>query len=188
MIKIGITGSIASGKTTASEILSNNRGPLFNADKVVKKLYIKKSFKRLVAKKLDLQSNKNFKKSLKNIILKKKGNLKKLEKIIHPIVRKEMFIFLKKHRNKKIVFFEIPLLIENSLQKYFDVIIFIKSNKKLRIKRYISKGGDIKLFSLLNNHQLKDENKSKICDHIVVNNTSLPILKKKLFNIIGLYE
>ena len=39
MIKIGITGSLASGKTTASQILSYGRGPLFSADQVVKKLY-----------------------------------------------------------------------------------------------------------------------------------------------------
>ena len=39
MKKIGITGSIASGKTTASQILSAKRGPLFSADNVVKKLY-----------------------------------------------------------------------------------------------------------------------------------------------------
>ena len=39
MIKIGITGSLASGKTTASKILSLRRGPLFIADKAVKELY-----------------------------------------------------------------------------------------------------------------------------------------------------
>ena len=39
MIKIGLTGSIASGKTTASKIISRKRGPLFSADDVVKKLY-----------------------------------------------------------------------------------------------------------------------------------------------------
>ena len=38
MIKIGITGSLASGKTTASKILSFRRGPLFSADKAVKEL------------------------------------------------------------------------------------------------------------------------------------------------------
>ena len=38
MIKIGITGSLASGKTTASKILSHKRGPLFSADNVVKNL------------------------------------------------------------------------------------------------------------------------------------------------------
>ena len=39
MIKIGITGSLASGKTTASQILSYRRGPLFSADKAVKQIY-----------------------------------------------------------------------------------------------------------------------------------------------------
>ena len=70
----------------------------------------------------------------------------------------------------------------------FDVIIFIKSSYKLRLKRFISKGGDKKLFILLNSKQFKDKKKSKLCDHIVVNNGSLTVLKKKLFNIIKKYE
>ena len=45
MIKIGLTGSIASGKTTASKIIASRRGPLFSADKVVKELYNRDSFK-----------------------------------------------------------------------------------------------------------------------------------------------
>ena len=44
MRKIGITGSLASGKTTASKILSQRKGPLFSADDFVKKLYKKKKF------------------------------------------------------------------------------------------------------------------------------------------------
>ena len=51
MKKIGITGSISSGKTTASKILSAGRGPLFSADEVVKNLYKKDSFKNLIRKK-----------------------------------------------------------------------------------------------------------------------------------------
>jgi len=188
MIKIGLTGSIASGKTTASKIISNKRGPLFSADKIVKKLYTQNSFKKLIAKRLNLHINRDFKKEVKKKILKKKENLKKLEKTIHPLVRKEMFVFLKKNNNKKFLFFEIPLLIENKLTEYFDTIIFIKSKNNLRLKRYILRGGSIKLFSLLNKHQLKDSKKMKFCDHIVVNNRSLSILKKKLLNIIKLYE
>ena len=188
MIKIGLTGSLASGKTTASKIISNRRGPLFSADKEVKKLYMQKSFKRLIAKKFKFQLKKNFKKEIKKKILKKKKNLKKLEKIIHPLVRREMFKFLNKNRNKKLLFFEIPLLIESKLQKHFDVIIFIKSKNNLRLKRYNLRGGSVELFSILDKHQQKDIKKMKFCDHIVVNNKSLFILKKKLLNIIGLYE
>ena len=188
MIKIGLTGSIASGKTTASKIISNRRGPLFSADKVVKKLYSKNSFKRLVSSKLGFKLNQNIKKEIKKKILQKKGNLKKLEKIIHPLVRKEMFVFLKKNKDKNFLFFEIPLLVESKLQKYFDVIIFIRSKNRLRLRRYLSNKGSMELFSLLNKHQMKDSKKMKFCDHIVVNNKSLSILKRKLLNIIKLYE
>ena len=62
MIKIGITGSIASGKTTASKILSLKRGPLYSADEVVKKLYKRRDFQRIIYKKLNLKSKKILKK------------------------------------------------------------------------------------------------------------------------------
>ena len=62
MIKIGITGSIASGKTTASKILSYKRGPLFSADVVVKKLYRNNNFKSRLAKEFNIKKNSNFKK------------------------------------------------------------------------------------------------------------------------------
>ena len=189
MIKIGITGSIASGKTTASKIISEKKDQIFSADKIVKKLYASKRFKKFLAKKLNFKSKFNFKKILKNKILKEKKILSTLEKIIHPIVRKEMYTFSNKNQNKKILVFEIPLLIESNLTKYFDILIFIKSKKDLRLKRYKSKNkGNIQLFSLLDKHQLKDKKKMKLCDHIVVNNGSLNVLKSKLFNIIKLYE
>ena len=65
MKKIGITGSIASGKTTASKIISYKRGPVFSADDIVKKLYKQIKFQRLIKKKLKLESNKNFKQEIK---------------------------------------------------------------------------------------------------------------------------
>ena len=187
-MKIGLTGSVASGKTTASKIIAKRRGPLFSADKVVNKLYSQNKFKRLISKRINFKLDKDFKKKLRGKILQKKGNLKKLERIIHPLVRKEMFIFFKKNKKKNFLFLEIPLLIESKLARYFDIIIFIKSNKKLRLKRYMLRGGSQSLFYLLDKHQIKDSRKMKFCDHIVVNNKSLSILKNKLSNIIHLYE
>ena len=187
MIKIGITGSLASGKTTASKLLSYKRGPLFSADEVVKKFYKNNNFKKLLIKKFNLVKKSNLKKSLREKILKKKNNIKKLEKIIHPMVRTEMKKFFYLHKDKKNIFCEIPLLIESKLMKCFDVIIFIKAKKKVRIKRFISKGGDTKLFIALNNKQLSDQKKIKFCDHVVVNERNLNILKKNLLSIIRLY-
>ena len=65
MKKIGITGSIASGKTTASKILSQRKGPLFSADNIVKKLYSKKSFQKLLVKKFDVHKDLGFKSQIK---------------------------------------------------------------------------------------------------------------------------
>ena len=188
MIKIGITGSIASGKTTASKIISKKCGPLFIADKAVKDLYFKKDFKKLISKKFKIEQGKNFKVEMRKIIFKNKKNLKILEKIIHPLVRMEMFNFQKKNRKKKFLFFEIPLLVENKLYNYFNTIIYVKCKKAIRLKRYLKQGGSKELFNFLNNNQLKDNKKSKYCDHIVVNNSSLTVLKRKLLNIIVNYE
>ncbi len=188
MIKIGLTGSIASGKTISSKIVSFKRGPLFSADKVVKKLYTKDSFKKNLSRIFELKANSSIKKNVKNFLLANSNNLKKLEKLIHPLVREEMIAFFKKNQKKKYLFCEIPLLIESKLKKYFDVVIFIKSKRSLRLKRYKSKGGSNQFFRLLDHHQLKDSTKMKYCDHVVVNNKSLNILKKNLSYIMRLYE
>ena len=130
MMKIGITGSLASGKTTASKILSFKKGPLFSADVVVKKLYTKTNFKKILIKKFQINKNLNIKKEITKRILFKKTYIKELEKIVHPLVRKEMKKFTLKHKKKQFIFFEIPLLIESRLMKHFDVIFFIKAKKK----------------------------------------------------------
>ena len=188
MIKIGITGSLSSGKTTASKFLSNKRGPLFNADAVVRKLYQNKSFKSKISKKFKIENNNHIKHSIKKLVFTNKNKLRKLEKIIHPIVRREMRKFTIMNRNKKFLFYEIPLLIESKLMKFFDVIIFIKSKKKLRMRRFKKKKGDNKLFNFLNKQQLNDKKKTKFCDYVVVNEKNLKILKKNLLLIIRNYE
>ena len=188
MIKIGITGSLASGKTTASQILSNGRGPLFSADKAVKELYKDKKFKKLLSKKFNIKNDNFIKRNIKKIIFGNERNIKKLEKIIHPQVRINMKKFTNKNKNKKLLFYEIPLLIESKLMKYFNIIIFIKAKKNTRLKRFKSKNGDAKLFNLLNKKQLNDSKKTKFCDHVVDNRKNLNILKKNLSDIISKYE
>ena len=188
MIKIGITGSIASGKSSVAKLISKRRYLIFNADKAVATLYKKKYFIKKVKNKFNIKETKNIKKKIKNILNKNRKKLKELEHIIHPLVRKEMKRFIRRNKNKKFIFLEIPLLIESKLNNYFDKIIFIRSKYDLRLKRFMSKGGNKKLFSLLDGHQIKDTEKMKLCDHIVVNNESLSVLKNKLSNIIKLYE
>ena len=188
MIKIGITGSLASGKTTVSKILSHKRGPLFSADQAVKDIYKAKDFRSLLSKKFNIKNNNHIKRSLKKIILANKKNIKILEKVVHPRVRKRMKKFTFINKDQKLLFYEIPLLIESKLMKNFNVLIFVKAKKKLRLKRFQLKNGNKKLFNLLNSKQLNDVKKIKFCDHVVVNEKNLNILKKNLLAIIRQYE
>ena len=65
MKKIGITGSLASGKTTASKILSSGKGPLFSADTAVKRLYLKKEFRKIISSRFKIKNNSKIKKKNK---------------------------------------------------------------------------------------------------------------------------
>ena len=186
MIKIGITGSIASGKTTFAKMLAKEKYPLFSADLVVAKLYKNNFFINILIKKFSLKKKTNTKKQIKLLIKQNKNNFRKLEKIIHPLVRKEMRLFLKK--KCQIMVLEIPLLIENKLMKYFSTIIFVGASKKKRMKRYISNGGSKDLFKLLDDRQLKPVQKIPHADHVVNNINSLNKLKEYAKNIIKKYE
>ena len=104
--------------------------------------------------------------------------------MIHPFVRKQMREYYKKNVNKKIIFFEIPLLIESRLIKFFDYIILVVAPKKKRLKRYLKNGGNKKMFYILDNNQISAKKKIKYCDYLIVNNKSKNILKKKVNDII----
>ena len=72
--------------------------------------------------------------------------------------------------------------------KNFDIIIFIKARKSLRIRRFTNKGGNKELFSIFDKKQLSENKKIKFCDHVVVNEKNKKILKKKLLYILKSYE
>jgi len=186
MIVIGITGSIASGKSTVAKLIAKRKYPLFSADKIVLNLYKKKKFTNLLIKKFKLKNKKKIKNQIKLIIKKNKEKLKTLENIVHPLVRKEMNAFLKKKKNLLVL--EIPLLIESKLKRYFDSIIFVDAKKKLRLKRYLKRSNDKKTFETLNKRQISPIIKKKLCDLIIYNNYSLAILKKNVKKIIANYE
>ena len=80
------------------------------------------------------------------------------------------------------------MLIERRLMNFFNIIIFIKSKKKLRLRRFKSGGGNIKLFNLLNRKQMNDQKKIKFCDYVVENQKKIKMLKEKLLTIIKKYE
>ena len=188
MKKLGITGLISSGKSTFAKFLSKNKYPIFDADKIVKSIYLKKTIRSKIQKVFRLKKEKNLKREVIKIIKNNKSNLKKLELIIHPEVRKEMKRFTLRKAKKKILIFDIPLLVESKLMDHFDQTIFVNCNQKTRLKRYIKKGGNENLFKTLNSRQMKPEKKIKFCSYKVTNNKNLKYLKENANLIINKYE
>ena len=183
---IGITGSISSGKTTVANLLASKKYPLFSADLVVSNLYKKKNFNKVLIEKFKLKSKKKINDKIKLILKKNKNDLYKLETIIHPFVREKMIKFLKK--KNKLLFLEVPLLIESKLNKYFDNLIYVGASKKLRLKRYLQKKNKKETFILLDKRQLSASYKKKFCDHIINNNYSLEVLRKNVKKLMERYE
>ena len=135
MIKIGILGDIGSGK---SYVAKQFGCPVFDADAEVTKIYKKNKncFNKLKNKLPKYIYSFPIKKNeIGKAIIENKNNLKKIIKIVHPIIRTNMNKFIKKNKKKKMVVLDIPLLLENKINKKNYILVFVDSNKKEIQKR-----------------------------------------------------
>ena len=181
MIRIGILGDIGSGK---SFIAKSFGYPVFNADNEVGKLYKK-------SRKIFFKLNKALpeyitqfpikKQEVTRTILANKNNLRKIIKIIHPEIRRKMNIFIKKNKKKKIVILDIPLLLENKINKKKDILIFVESKKKEILKRLKKrKNFDYKIINKFRKIQLPLDYKKKKSNFIIKNNFTNRFIKKQI--------
>ena len=181
MIKIGILGDIGSGK---SHIARNFGYPVFNADIEVGKLYKtdKKIFNKL--KKVLPKYIYSFpvnKGEISNAIISNKSNLKKIVKIVHLEIRKKLNMFLKKNINKKVVILDIPLLLENKINKKNDILIFVESKKSDILKKLKKRENfNPKLLNKFKNIQLSLGYKKKKSQFIIINNFTNKSVKKSI--------
>ena len=181
MIKIGILGEIGSGK---SYVAKKFGFPVFNADEEVNKIYKKnkKCFKKL--KKALPNYIFSFpikRKDLTKIVIDKKNNIKKINKIVHPEVRLGMKKFFKKNKSKKAVILDIPLLLENKINNKKDVLVFVDAKKKDIEKKLIKrKNYNKKIIKKLRKLQLPLEIKKKKSNFIIKNNFKSLNIKKSV--------
>lgn len=183
---IGITGGIASGKSTLSSYLKNKyQAYIFNADKEAKLLLhskpitdkIKKAFPEL----LDLSKN-----SISNEVFKNEESQKKINKIIHPIISDLIMQRINDKKNTNTLFvIDAALIIESGMFKEYanngSKLILLIADKDLRLKRALGRGNlskqTIKDRMKL---QMEDNKKMKYADFVIENNST----KSKLYGII----
>ena len=184
MKRIGILGDIGSGKTYVAKCFGF---PVFNADLEVAKIYKndKKVFQKL--KKGLPQHFNSFpikKKEIIKAILSNKKNLKKIIKIVHYEVRKKMNDFLKKNKHKKLVILDVPLLLENKINKKKDILIFVESKKSEILKRLKKrKNFNLKILNNFKKIQLSLAFKKKRSQFIIKNNFKKNSVKIKIEEI-----
>tara|TARA_B100000886_G_scaffold329667_1_gene279271 strand:+ start:121 stop:714 length:594 start_codon:yes stop_codon:yes gene_type:complete len=190
MIRVCILGSIGSGKTFVSKLFNS---PVFNADKEVNLLYKnnKNCYQKL--KKILPKYIKSFpiaRSELIKAVLNNKKNLRKISNIVHPLVRSRLKFFIKKNKKKKMIILDIPLLIENKLNRKNDILIFVVSKKEKILKRLKKRENyNKKMLANLRENQLILSKKKQLADYLIDNNFShskmknkIKVLKEKILN------
>ena len=185
MIRIAVLGDIGSGKSYVAKQFGY---PVFNADTEVAKLYrksrrcynkLKKALPEYIVsfpvKKIEISK----------AIIADQYNLKKIIKIVHPEVRSNMNNFIKKNKNKKLIILDIPLLMENKINKKNDILVFIDAKKK-EINKRLKKRFNInpKIIEKFKRLQLPVELKKQQSDFIIKNNFRNNSIKKNVKKVL----
>jgi len=193
MIVVGLTGGIASGKTTIVKFLKNKRFTVHDSDLVIKKIYNNPTHKLInYLKKIKLEhltrDRKINKKLIREEIFSNTKKRKLLEIHLHNEVKKARDGFLKIHKKRKtkVVFLDIPLLFENKLDKICDYTILLYAPIKVREKRAIKrKGMKREILKKIINAQLSDKIKKNRADFVISTTTTKAQTFKNILLIIN---
>lgn len=182
---IGLTGGIASGKSTVAKVFSDHSIPIICADEIAHQIL---ESDRLVQKKITTQLGKEFIKNkqvdrrrLGAHVFKNKKYLKILEPIIHPQIKQEIQKQLKFHKNNRtpIIVMNVPLLFEVGLNKLCNHIVCVYATQKQQIDRLKKRNQLSRQQALLRiRSQMSLKEKCRLSDTVIKNTSSILNLKK----------
>ncbi|RLB04142.1 MAG: dephospho-CoA kinase [Deltaproteobacteria bacterium] len=149
MIHIGLTGGIATGKSTVAKMFEEKGATLINLDQIAHKAISpgKQAWKKIreIFGDSVLQPDKSInREKLAKIVFQNKEQLKKLEEIIHPEVIKmwqEKIETISREKPKTILISEIPLLFEKKLAYNFDATVLVYAPPQIQISRIMERDG-----------------------------------------------
>ncbi len=189
---IGLTGSIATGKSTIANMFKELNIEVIDADLIAREvvepgkpayLEIVKTFGEAIL----LENKELNRKALGEIVFNDEDKRKKLNKIIHPAIRKEMIAQRDKliELNHPAIVMDIPLIYESGLEDYVEKIVVAYVTEKTQLKRLIKRDQCTKEEALSRIHsQINIEEKAKKADAIIDNNGTVEASYHQLVDLL----
>lgn len=183
-ITVGITGSIGSGKSEFTRLAEQLGFPVIRADDISNEiLATNPDVRKQVRKKFGNEAfinNKPNKSYLAKIVFSDPVKLRELERILHPLVIKEIEKRKKEiFQKQNVIFIESALIYEADLEALFDFVVLITADREVRLKRKLLQGMSEEDFIKREMNQIPDDEKRKRADFIFINNGSIEELKSK---------
>lgn len=188
MIILGLTGSIGMGKTTASNMFAEAGIPVYSADDAVHRLYSGRAAPLIEAAFPGTVTNGTVdREKLSAAVIGKPDALKKLEAIVHPLVREEEEAFLREAeaQGSAIALVDIPLLFETGGEKRVDRIVVVSAPADIQRARVLARPGmtEEKLDAILA-RQIPDAEKRARADFVLDTSGSFDNLRQQITAVI----
>ena len=182
-----MTGSIAMGKTTVSNMFRDLGVQVWCADNEVNELYkINGAATKVFSKEFPSVVTKTGvdRKKLRDQIHKDNSILKKVERIVHPLLEHSKVDFIRSNKNLPLIVFDIPLLFETKQEKNFDAVLVVTASELTQKKRVLSrKNINEQDFLLIKRNQMNEQEKIKRADFLIKTDKSLLETKQDVLEI-----
>ena len=182
---VGLTGGIGSGKSTAVKIFKELGIDSIDADDVAKNILdsnknARKLFIEEFGDKYILKNHKINRDLLREDIFNDKSKIKKLESIIHPIVREEIFEFIQKSESIYTII-DVPLIFETKSEDFYNKIVVVDCDTNTQILRASQRDNQTEesILKIIGN-QATREQRFSIADYVINNDSSYGNLKKEV--------
>jgi len=182
MLNVALTGGIGSGKSAVAEFLQECGAVIIDSDQLARDVIERgtEGFEAVLAAFGDtvLTDGEIDRSTLADIVFQDENQRKKLEAIIHPLVREAAESLMKKLPSDSVVINQIPLLVETNGAKRFDYIITVSASEDLRRQRLLQKGLKDYEITKRMQAQVNDAAREEIADSIIRNEGSLEDLER----------